>query len=55
MDAARSLKVNSGDVIVARESYGFIERVTDINRTDTVTFVNTMLERCDENATWNTK
>lgn len=55
MDAANSSNANPGDVIIARESHGFIERVTNISKTETVTFIHTMLERCDGNSTWTNK
>ena len=44
--------VSPGDVIVSAESHGFIERVTTVNQTSDVVFLETVLERCTENSTW---
>ena len=49
----QAVAVKSGDVIVSAQSHGFIENVTGVNHTSDMVFVETELERCTENSTWN--
>lgn len=49
----QAVAVKSGDVIVSAQSHGFIEKVTGVNHTSDMVFVETELERCTENSTWN--
>ena len=49
----QAVAVKSGDVIVSAQSHGFIEKVTSVNHTSDMVFVETELERCTENSTWN--
>ena len=44
--------VSPGDVIVSAQSHGFIERVTTVNQSSDVVFLETEIERCTENSTW---
>ena len=38
---------------MSAQSHGFIEKVTGVNHTSDMVFVETELERCTENSTWN--
>ena len=49
----QAVAVKSGDVIVSAQSHGFIGKVTGVNHTSDMVFVETELERCTENSTWN--
>ena len=49
----QAVAIKSGDVIVSAPSHGFIEKVTSVNHTSDMVFVETELERCTENSTWN--
>lgn len=39
-------------MVVSERSHGFIEKVTRLNKTSNMVFMETELERCTENSTW---
>jgi len=52
MNKDQAVDVKQGDVIVSAQSHGFIEKVTNVNHTSDMVFLETELERCTENSTW---
>ena len=52
IEKKNSFSVRPGDVVVSERSHGFIEKVTRLNKTSNMVFMETELERCTENSTW---
>ena len=52
IDKKHSISVKTEDVVVSAQSHGFIEKIIAINRTSDMVFLETELERCNENTTW---
>ena len=52
IDKEHAISARTEDVIVSAQSHGFIEKVTAINRTSDMVFLETELDRCNENSTW---
>ncbi|XP_048576746.1 uncharacterized protein LOC5510655 isoform X3 [Nematostella vectensis] len=52
MDRASAVETEPGDVVIAPESHGFLERVTHLNQTEHALFIQTTLERCSQDTTW---
>ena len=52
MNKEQAVNVTPGDVIVSAQSHGFIEKVTRVNRTSDMMFLETELERCTEHSSW---
>ena len=50
-----AISARPGDVVVAAQSHGFIEKVVRVNQISDMVLMETELERCTENSTWTHK